>query len=100
MSIKILESRLVLASDDEDRETTTADHVTFRAQGTGPNGVAFRLASGLLCTVTVADVATGVEDTTKAKIQTQALAGGTAVLSGDMRALGVDDGLQAWAEGS
>ena len=64
-----------------------------------PDGAVFRLADGRLAVLTVSSVADGVEDTILSNITGQILGGGTAVLSTDMRSLGVDDGLQAWAEG-
>ena len=64
-----------------------------------PDGAVVRLADGRLAVLTVSSVADGVEDTILSNITGQILGGGTAVLSTDMRSLGVDDGLQAWAEG-
>lgn len=64
-----------------------------------PDGAVFRLADGRLAVLTVSSVADGVEDTILGNITGQILGGGTSVLSTDMRSLGVDDGLQAWAEG-
>lgn len=65
-----------------------------------PQGAVWRLPDGRLAVLTVQDnIDEGTESTVKALIQSQILGGGTAVLVGNMRSLGVDAGLEAWAQG-
>ena len=85
-------------SPAEHSSTSTVVYMTAAIPLEGTAGGVFRLTDGRLATLTVKDAAVGVEDSVKADVRSQLLGTGTAVLAGDMRALGVDDGLQAWAE--
>jgi hypothetical protein len=89
------ESRESITLDDGSR--ITAPVVTVVMPPDGPGGMVWRMDDGRLVVLTITDAVEGIEASVLASIISQLVGGGLPVLASNMRSLGVDEGLEAWA---